>query len=98
METKEVIHKNDQPLKILLQKIKTGYRWEIHIQGKDIAEILPELRSANAALKREYGGVEIMASTLAELNSRIEEIEPNRLERIGWLVDRLYHELIEQEA
>jgi hypothetical protein len=56
METKEVIHKNVQPVKVQLQKTKTGYCWEIHIQGKDIAEIMPELRSANAALKREYGG------------------------------------------
>jgi hypothetical protein len=38
-----------------------------------------------------------MVSSLAELNLRLEEIEPNRLERIGWLVDRLYHELIENE-
>ena len=43
-------------MKILLQKIKTGYSWEIRVQGKNIAEILPELRSANAALKREYRG------------------------------------------
>ena len=39
-----------------------------------------------------------MASSLIELNPKLEEIEPNRLERIGWLVDRLYHELHEQEA
>jgi hypothetical protein len=56
METKEVIHKQDQPMKVLLQKTRVGYNWEIHIQGKDIAMIMPELRSANAALKREYGG------------------------------------------
>jgi len=56
MEVKEVIHKNDQPMKIFLQKIKNGYCWEIRVAGKDIVEILPELRSANAALKREYGG------------------------------------------
>jgi hypothetical protein len=55
-ETKEVVHRNDQPVKVDLQKIETGYSWQIHIQGKNIAEILPELRSANAALKREYGG------------------------------------------
>ena len=56
METKEVIHKQDQPMKVRLQKTREGYLWEIHCQGKNIAEILPELRSANAALKREYGG------------------------------------------
>jgi len=56
METKEVVHKNEQPMKILLQKIKTGYSWEISVQGKNIAEILPELRSANAALKENIGG------------------------------------------
>jgi len=61
METKEVVHKNEQPMKVLLQKIKTGYSWEISVQGKNIAEILPELRSANAALKREYEE-EVMAS------------------------------------
>jgi hypothetical protein len=38
-----------------------------------------------------------MASSLIDLNSRLEEIEPDRLERMGWLVDRLYHELNEQE-
>lgn len=37
-------------------------------------------------------------ASLSELNSMLEDIEPNRLERMGWLVDRLYHELIEQEA
>jgi hypothetical protein len=43
-------------MKVLLQMIKTGYSWEISVQGKNIAEIPQELRSANAALKREYGG------------------------------------------
>ena len=56
METKEVIQKQGQPMKVLLQKTRKGYNWEIHIQGKDIAEILPELRSANVAMKREFGG------------------------------------------
>jgi hypothetical protein len=39
-----------------------------------------------------------MPSSLVELNSKLEEIEPDRLERIGWLVDRLYHDLHEQEV
>ncbi len=39
-----------------------------------------------------------MPSSLIELNPKLEDIEPDRLERIGWLVDRLYHELNEQEA
>jgi hypothetical protein len=39
-----------------------------------------------------------MPSSLIDLNSKLEEIEPDRLERIGWLVDRLYYELNEREA
>jgi len=61
METKEVVHKNEQPMKVLLQKIKTGYSWEIHIQGKNIAEILPELRSSKRSLEKRIWG-EVMAS------------------------------------
>ena len=38
-----------------------------------------------------------MPSSLIDLNSTLEDIEPDRLERIGWLVDRLYHELNENE-
>ncbi len=38
-----------------------------------------------------------MARPLVELNEKLVEIEPNRLERIGWLVDRLYAELNETE-
>jgi hypothetical protein len=37
-------------------------------------------------------------SSLADLNSMLEDLEPNRLERLGWLVDRLYHELNERVA
>jgi len=36
-----------------------------------------------------------MARSLVDLNEEIVKIEPNRLERLGWLVDRLYHELNE---
>jgi hypothetical protein len=36
-----------------------------------------------------------MASPLVELNEELAKIEPNRLERLGWLVDRLYAELNE---
>lgn len=43
-------------MKVLLQKTRTGYNWEITVQGANITDILPELRSANAALRREYGG------------------------------------------
>jgi hypothetical protein len=39
-----------------------------------------------------------MASPLVELNEELAKIEPNRLERLGWLADRLYHELCESEA
>ena len=38
-----------------------------------------------------------MTFSLIDLNAKLEDIEPDRLERIGWLVDRLYHELNEQE-
>jgi hypothetical protein len=36
-----------------------------------------------------------MVSPLVELNEKLVKIEPNRLVRIGWLSDRLYHELNE---
>jgi len=41
-----------------------------------------------------------MASSLSDLNSKLEDImkDLGHVERIGWLVDRLYHELIEKEA
>lgn len=39
-----------------------------------------------------------MASPLVELNEELAKIEPNRLERLGWLVDRLYAELNETGA
>lgn len=57
MEVKEVIHKNHQPLKVLLQKTQNGYNWEIHVQGRNLSEILPVLRDANAAIRKEYGKV-----------------------------------------
>ena len=55
MEAETVVHKNGQPLKILLQKTSKGYNWEVHYNGATLAEILPKLREANAALKKEYG-------------------------------------------
>jgi hypothetical protein len=36
-----------------------------------------------------------MVRSLVELNEELAKIEPNRLERLGWLVDRLYAELNE---
>ena len=36
-------------------------------------------------------------SSLADLDTMLEEIEPNRLARLGWLADRLYHELCDVE-
>ena len=36
-----------------------------------------------------------MVRSLVELNEELVKIEPNRLERLGWLVDRLYAELNE---
>ena len=49
---------------------------------------------------QKIGGVEIISSSLAELNSKLEETmkDLGHIERIGWLVDRLYHELNETEA
>jgi hypothetical protein len=35
--------------------------------------------------------------SLVELNEKLVKIEPNRLARIGWLVDRLYAELNETD-
>jgi hypothetical protein len=39
-----------------------------------------------------------MVHSLVELNEELAKIEPNRLERLGWLVDRLYHELNETDV
>ena len=41
-----------------------------------------------------------MSFELVELNAKLEETMAGlaHIERIGWLVDRLYHELNEQEA
>ncbi|MFA6373627.1 MAG: hypothetical protein WCW68_13460 [Methanothrix sp.] len=36
-------------------------------------------------------------SSLAELNPMLKEIEPDRLARLSWLSDRLYHELSDVE-
>lgn len=55
-EIKEVHHTHDQPVKILLQKSKGGYNWEIHVSGKSVAEILPIIRDANAKLAKECRG------------------------------------------
>ena len=40
-----------------------------------------------------------MPSSLAELNSKLEDVmkDLGYIERIGWLVDRIYHELNEPE-
>ncbi len=40
-----------------------------------------------------------MPSSMVELNSKLDDIMTGlaHIERIGWLVDRLYHELNEQE-
>lgn len=50
-----VEHRSTQPLKIMLQKTSKGVNWEIHYSGSNLAEILPEIRKAHAALKKEYG-------------------------------------------
>lgn len=41
-----------------------------------------------------------MPSSMVELNAKLEDIMTglDHIERVGWLVDRLYHEIIEQEA
>lgn len=57
MEVKEVIHRNTQPLKVILQKTHAGtYNWEIHAQAEDLERILPMLRKADLAMRKEYGG------------------------------------------
>ena len=46
-----------EPLKVKLTKgQKDSYGWEISASGKDISEILSLIRSADQALKAEYGG------------------------------------------
>lgn len=57
MESKEVIHKSSQPLKIILQRTHVGaYAWEVHAQGADLSEILPVLQDTDSAMRRKYGG------------------------------------------
>ncbi|MGA9099958.1 MAG: hypothetical protein WB392_13615 [Methanotrichaceae archaeon] len=51
MEVKEVIHKNSEPPKIILQRTDTRYHWEIHVQGRTSAEIIPVIGEANNILK-----------------------------------------------
>ena len=55
MAAETVIHKNDQPVKVLLQKTANGYNWEIHCSGATAAEILPIVKELNNKLKSEYG-------------------------------------------
>ena len=54
-EETHVLHTQDQPLKVLLKTTHTGYKWEITVMGKDLAEIMPKLREADTKLRREYG-------------------------------------------
>lgn len=55
MAAEAVVHKSGQPLKILLQKTSSGYNWEIHCSGGNLAEILPIIREADKKIKNEYG-------------------------------------------
>jgi len=54
-ESKEVHYIHDQALRVILQKTGSGYHWEVHCQGANLAEILPLIREANNKLKNEYG-------------------------------------------
>ena len=46
-----------EPIKIKLVKgQKDSYGWEIGCAGSDMAEILKQIRAADAVLKKEYGG------------------------------------------
>jgi len=56
VETKEVIHKSGNPLKILLQKNSLGFHWEIHCTGKTLEEILPKIEEANIKMQAKFGG------------------------------------------
>lgn len=55
-QPREVIHrhKHEQQVKILLQKVKGGYFWEIHATGAKVADILPILREADRKLRNEF--------------------------------------------
>jgi hypothetical protein len=55
VETKEVIHKNENPLKVLLQKTANGYNWEVHVSGSNVSEMLLTVREINNKLKGVYG-------------------------------------------
>jgi hypothetical protein len=56
-QPREVIHKNGQPMKIHLQKVKGGYTWEIHAYGGTVNELLPLLREADRKLRNEFKAV-----------------------------------------
>jgi hypothetical protein len=53
---KTFVQVNSQPMKVRLETTVTGYRWEIFVQGRNFAEILPQIREANATMKEMYGG------------------------------------------
>jgi hypothetical protein len=58
-EIKEIHHKHDQPLKILLQKNTAGgFNWEIHYTGKTLEEIMPVIEAANNKMQAKFGGKE----------------------------------------
>jgi hypothetical protein len=58
MEESRVVHsydKSPEPVKVKLMKMSRGMQWEITVSGSSLAEVLPQLRQANNALKDEYG-------------------------------------------
>lgn len=53
-EQQIILHTNEHPVKVILQKAKGGYSWEIHVSGSSTDQILAVLREANKKLKSEY--------------------------------------------
>ena len=55
-ETKTVIHKHAQPIKIVLKKTTDGgYIWDIHASAATVDEAMLLLQQANGRLKTAYG-------------------------------------------
>ena len=46
-----------EPLKIDIERNSNGYSWIVSCAGSDMADILAKIRTADAALKAEFGAI-----------------------------------------
>jgi len=50
-------HVHDHPMKIKLERTKGGYKWEVHVSGSDLEEVLSKIEEADQQLIAGYGGI-----------------------------------------